>query len=310
MAVIPHYLKVTQTNSKKTDSENLTNNSLRQGIIVKAFTPLDPDNTNGKYTEYDVKVIVRNGTKGRSNYSIYRSVVANPFGGSDYLKYSLQPDSQQPGIEQYSLGAQVLILCINGVTANAVIISGLNNGTPKQDGDPVTPTDPSDPIYFNFSFNGVKFDIGMDGGIKLQINGATDIDGSPNKNNPDTNSGSLIEIDADGSINISNNDKTNISIDSNGHVNIKSDGNITIDADGDTNIGSADADQQLVQGNNLVDALSAFIDIFVQNAPGFTLPGPASPAGALQPPVLQAILQWKLQYLTTKSFLASDKYTE
>jgi len=229
--VIPHYLKSYETDSSKTDSEHFTNKSLRYGVVIKAYYPKDPKNTNKNFMEYDVNVNVRNGLNTREVNTVYRCICANLLGSTDYIKFALRVDPSQLQNNQISEGANVLILCANGETTNAIIIGGTSNGGSHSNNKSTTPPDPNSGLFYQFLYNGVGINVDNDGQLSISAAGATKIDGSPDDNRPETNKTPTINFTKEGNLQLTDNTTESVLLDTvNSALNIEAGKQIEVTA--------------------------------------------------------------------------------
>lgn len=205
------------------NSDNLNNIKLRIGQVVAIHPPGDSYNLNKRVNEYQVFVQHRdNGTGVAKMYD--HCTVMEGFGSkADTFNYTLRADKSD-----LNVGAQVLLLCINGESFNSVIIGSIRSNSASAD----TKTN-SDGHHLHFLFNGVQIDIDKDGQLILNIKGPTDVKGAVTK-----------EIG------------TTITADKEGNINIKSKGNVVVEAE-KVMLGGSDLTEQL---NGVV--LASGIDTF------------------------------------------------
>jgi hypothetical protein len=141
------------------------------GEVQEMIPPTNPKNISKKVNEYTVYVqhMSNNTMVGRMyNYC----TVSNMFGSiADSLSYTLRadPSAGRSSAEGIGKGAKVLMMCINGSNANAVILGAIHDSSDKPDGD--------EGHHFTFVFNGVEININDAGELKLSIHGKTDLDG-------------------------------------------------------------------------------------------------------------------------------------
>jgi hypothetical protein len=196
--VLPSFLDV-EDRARETPGTlmTMTDGLLRVGEVLSAHYPDDPENVSKVEVEYIVRVNLRDGA-GTTIQTPYRCVLADGFGAAgdegDHLRHSLRAQDAPKEVEAVGNGAIVLIACINGDLAQAVIISCLRN--PKRG--------PKDLVgrFLDFAFNGVKVSIGDDGSFTLQVPGATKTDGSPD-NRDENNHGSKVTLASNGDVTVS-----------------------------------------------------------------------------------------------------------
>lgn len=238
-AIIPHFLGLESMGRSK-DFDDQTNTCLRWGEVQSIVYPSASSNTGKakKYIEYVVAVSQQDGT-GSSVTTNYNCVtLSNLFGGvADILKYTLRTAAEGPPPQagQYGFGAKVLLLCINGDTAQGVILGGTRDTTNDKSTD-----QSSDGHNLFFEFNGIQAAINDDGELTVTYNGKTTIDGSLDSNANSSAQGSTIVMSKDGSITTTSPDgKQIIKVNHDDHkVEITADQEMTVNCNGQVNIQS------------------------------------------------------------------------
>lgn len=195
--VIPSFMGV-QNRASYSIGAGLTmsDSSLRLGEVLACYAATDPLNVSGKENEYIVLTNHRNGS-GELVPAPYRCTLSDGFGAAgDHYRRSLRARGQPPDQGSVGNGAWVLLACINGDKAHAVILSCLRNQN-RTDQDPAG-------RFLSFEFNGVTVDIGDDGSMKLQVKGSTGIDGSLDSDGDPT----IITVTSDRKVTIDTGDVT------------------------------------------------------------------------------------------------------
>lgn len=190
--IIPSYLGVQDVGISSGNDDMLTNYVLRYGEIRAVNYPGDDNNYTGNQIEYTVEVQHRDGG-GISASTLYRGVtVNNLFGGiADRVEMTYRTDTQksQDGIGN---GSKVLVLCISGDQAKAVILGGVSTRAEKSK---------NEGHNLFFEFNGSQFTVNKDGEAQFLHRGATDADGNVKDELKDF-SDSLVKFDKDGNITV------------------------------------------------------------------------------------------------------------
>jgi hypothetical protein len=239
--VIPHFLGLEAMGRSKSYDDQ-TNLSLRWGEVQSIVYPSAASNTGmqKKYIEYVVMVAQQDGDGSNVN-TFYNCVSLNNVFGSvaDILKYTLRTTAEgdPPQLGEYGEGAKVLLLCINGDTAQAVILGGTRDATNDDNVD-----QQSDGHNLEFEFNGLNVAINNAGELAVTFNGATNADGSL-ADSADTNAqGSVLRMTQDGSISFTSADalqsvlidQTNnvVTVAANSQLNLKCAGQVNIQSSG------------------------------------------------------------------------------
>jgi hypothetical protein len=328
--VLPHYLTEHHTPSRAFDAANFNNYAIRVGEVIQIHYPDDPANRSKKQIEYTVSVQYRNGNGAAVN-TPYHCTVGDPFGtAGDTLRFTRRASRGARAGDTLTDGARVLVACPNGETNSAVIISGVKHHLAKA--DPAR----AEGDYMHGEFNGVQVDINDAGEFSVAVTGATLNDGAPDQDTRDEhNKGTQVTFKKDGSLAIDNKQGESITIDTTnrkilvkakdhdtttedgwtveagGDVTVKAGGDARVEADGDIRLGTSGADENLVLGKKLVEALNALVQqVFLGSAGTFSLfAGAPLP---MNPKLVASLTQWAAQYLTgsTPPILAEDKFTE
>ena len=177
---------------------------LRVGEVIQAFPPDHAENVSKMQWEYIVQVMAHRDDHGSFTEApqLYHAVLGDMFGSlADRRRFSLRPASTAPDLTRsVSNGSMVLLLCPNGDKSQAVIIGAWRQPLEAEGSaadhakfrDPVTP-------FFDFEFMGVHATIDKDGAMKLQVPGATKLDGSPAPRDSN-NHGTQVTFAKDGSV--------------------------------------------------------------------------------------------------------------
>jgi hypothetical protein len=191
--IVPSFLSVTQQQSHLAGSDRLFSDTvLRAGRVITAHAPTAATNTNGKFWEYDVKVGIYD--QGLFTELIYpRAQIASFFGGlADKMFW--RPRLGNADNDDLGLGSHVLLACVNGDTAHALIIGGYNPATAAQQ------ESEGERDYLTVEVNGASLRIEEDGTIEIRHKGATKDDGTV-KDDDDTKT-STITMDKNGDVKI------------------------------------------------------------------------------------------------------------
>jgi hypothetical protein len=177
-------------------------------------------------------------TNGNPNSVIYKNVLpVDQFGSvADYFEHKkrLPKDSKKvsrSGSLKEQEGTIVLLLCLDGSSEKAIIISSLHHPSRK--------TKLNKDTFAAGAMNGIEWSINEDGGFTVVFKGKTTADGKPAD---EKIGGSNIRIEKDGSIQISDNAKESIRIDQTKKI-------ISLNAEKDINI-NTDANLNLVAKAN------------------------------------------------------------
>lgn len=215
------------------------NTALRAGIIAKAYSVNDDGNLLGLTTEYDVLVFEQYEDKGSSIVTYKNCMSAEGMGSiPDFFEKSLRIRDNSTNVDAPintidQNGAIVLILCLDGVTEKAIIVSSLTH--PER---PTTllSTDP----YLEGEYNGANLKIDTDGSITATFKGATDNDG---EQVDDTQGNTVFSVETDGSVQLQH-DSITFRLDRNGTATLTTNADTNLNVTGNINI--------TVQGNAVV----------------------------------------------------------
>jgi hypothetical protein len=243
-------------------NKSYRNTPLRMGIVIKAYVISDPGNLTGLTTEYDVFVFEQNEDKG-STIIKYKNCLSSEGLGSiaDYFEKTLRVRGNlvqqgSPLIDTKGQnGAVVLLLCLDGMSDKAIIMSGLTH--PDRQTNLV-----NDQPYLEGEYNGVNVVVANDGSAKFTFNGATDNDGNIID---DSQGPTVAQIEKDGSFQIDHSTIT-FRLDRNGTATLTTDkdldlnitGDVNVNAQGDATVSCANANI-LAQQNATVDGKSVLL---------------------------------------------------
>jgi hypothetical protein len=277
-SIIPHFLGL-ETMGRSKDYDDQTNLSLRWGEVQSIVYPSAASNTGQlkKYIEYVVMVAQQDGAGSNVN-TFYNCVsLSNLFGSvADILRYTLRTtaegDPPQPG--QYGEGAKVLLLCVNGDTAQAVILGGTRDATNDDNVD-----QQSDGHNLEFEFNGLNVVINSAGELAVTFNGATNADGSLADSASEDAQGSVVRMTQDGSISFTSADALqSVTIDqTNNVVNVAANSQLNLTCAGQVNIQSSGI--VMGGGNNAMPLFSNYR--FAQTTMDTAVSAQAQAIGAL-----------------------------
>jgi hypothetical protein len=313
-AVLPiHFESNPMGTSQALPSSSFGQLGISIGEVKGVVYPNDKNSQSKKNVEYVVETIMRNGM-GIPVPTNVPCVVVDTFGSvGDFSLHSFRTASRKPDRDKLVYdGAQVLVAFVSGDTSHGFIIGALRHSK--------SPQETLVGRFFRWVFNGIDLDINDDGEVKVQANGATKQDGSPdtrNKNNKGpyfqfTKTGDAYVTDNNGqSIQISSKDKTVYIKGENARTQVSKiaqlHGGKTI------YIGSDKAKENLVLGQQLNNALNDLFKIFIDNSQSWAIGNLGFPT-PLQPMVLQSLINWKMKYLTPLNgppkILSKNKFTE
>ncbi len=215
------------------------NTSLRMGIVVRAYPVSDTKNLSKLSNEYDVLVFEQNEDKGSSVITYKNCISAEGMGSiTDFFEKSLRikqgGGSTPTGLDTKNQdGAVVLILCLDGMTEKAIVMSSMTHPDRKTT---LVDTDP----HLEGEYNGVRIKVNKDGSTSLVFKGATDNKG---KAKDSSQASTTLKIETDGSFQVDH-DHVLFRMDRNGDttltakkdINVTADGNITIIAKQDVHV--------------------------------------------------------------------------
>jgi hypothetical protein len=171
--VIPSFLGAARRGGNHTSNPTLNDQSLRMGEIKKIVFPEDPTSYSGKFIEYEIDIVYRDGESGSAT-SRYRGVSCNNiFGGlADKFTatYRANPNPANYSQEGLGVGSKVLIMCVSGNQQQAIILGGLRDPNDTKDSR-------DDGHNLFFEFNGIQAAINDDGEFSLTFKGKTKVDG-------------------------------------------------------------------------------------------------------------------------------------
>jgi hypothetical protein len=157
-------------------NKSYRNFPLRIGLIIASYPVGDAKNKSGLTAEYDVQVTEQMEDRGATAI-VYRNCMAAEALGSiaDYFEKTLRVKSKKTTSGEATdlkgqNGAIVLILCLDGMSEKAIIISSLTHPDRK------TTLKDSSP-RLEGAYNGINIKVEPDGSTTLTFNGATDNDG-------------------------------------------------------------------------------------------------------------------------------------
>lgn len=196
--VLPGFMGVSNRGSRSRGALlTMSDVPLRVGEVVAVHKASDALNVSGKENEYIVSASYRDGS-GALVQAQYRCVLSDGFGTKgDHLRRSLRTRDAEKNQKNIGNGAVVLIACINGDKAQAVIMGCLRNPN-RTDQDP-------EGRFLDFEFNGVHIGIDDAGTLTLQVLGPTDADGKPED---DGAKATTVTIDKTGSVTVETTDIT------------------------------------------------------------------------------------------------------
>lgn len=303
--VIPSIYRSEQVGSlEQYNGQAFSNILLRIGEVKRIIYPEDKRSQTQKFIEYDIFVSHReNNTAVTKMYQ--NCLLINPLGSmADKAIWTLRIPESQPGqisddnqLSALGLGSKVLILCINGEHASAVILGGIRDARDSDKGSQALGH------HAEFIFNGVTFSVHDDGSWSLENKGKTAASGAADPKRDTDGAGTVVKVDANGNFTVATqNNKQSIVVDHKaGMITISSENDLTLKGK-KIHIGDA-ADEHAVLGDTLVKLMGQMIDFITAiNVP--TAVGPSGPP--LNSPAFIAL---KAQLQTTLSTFTFVKKT-
>lgn len=303
--IVPSFYETRSVGDSGPATDGYGNHLLRLGEVKRVIYPEHKDSRSQKFIEYDVLVQHReNGTAVTKMY--HNCFLADPLGGfSDYSFRSLRVDEARTGeasddakTVELGFGSKVLILCISGSHAEAIIISGIPDDRRSDRGRK------SKGHHLEWVFNGVATTISDDGSFSIEYRGPTTSQGKPSPKADAKASGTTIKVKANGNFEVYTKDRKQV-VEINhekGTISVLGDKDLTIH--GSTiHVGSG-ADEPAVLGNTLVKLMSQLLDLLVTDTHPTPIGIPTGPS--LQAPAYQAL---KLQLDTALSKFITVKRT-
>jgi hypothetical protein len=227
-AVLPFGLLSSDTGSAiAAFNRSYKNTALRVGVITASHPIGDKNNINKLTIEYEVSVLEQNECESITAVTYSNCICSESFGSiADFFEKSLRPMKSNKNKKNVvdlknQNGSIVLIHCLDGMTAKAIIVGSLTHPDRK------TTLTSSDP-YLEGEYNGVNIKVGTDGSTSLTFNGPTDNDG----NTTTANGGTVFQIKADGSFEFKHS-SIDILADKSGALTITTKANCSIQAQGD-----------------------------------------------------------------------------
>jgi len=229
MEVVPSFYGVQEIGLPENNGTLPNGNlRLRYGEVKREILPNDKDSFSGLYREYEV--LVEHYEGGLATHRMYHNcMVVNSLGGEgDKTSHSLRV-SNQKGYELGN-GSKVLLLCIEGNDARAVIIGGLQQAKDNSTG-----------IHAEWEFNGVNMQVYDDGSWAIINKGKTDNTGKRHTDADSDGAGTTVKVLANGDFVVSTgNGKNTLSIN-------HKDGGLTIETTDDVTIKTTNAKVQATQ---------------------------------------------------------------
>lgn len=177
-----------------------TNFLLRIGEVKEIIYPDSKQSISKRTIEYNVAVQHKDYQLNTGYVRTYNNcIVFNLFGGlADKLVYTLRTDPNRNNTKDgLGQGSKVLLLCINGEHAQAVIIGGLRDA---KDLDEENQKAKELGHHFQLLFNGIEYLVNKEGEFSLTYNGKTKADGKNEDGVSDSAIGSKLSISKNGNI--------------------------------------------------------------------------------------------------------------
>lgn len=177
--MIPHYLS-----SSSNQADAFGNVLLRQGQVTAIIYPEDTRSLSKRLVEYEVLVQHRDPGTDTSTTRTYRATLLNSLCGlRDRSRLRLR--AEKPGKDGSGRGSKVVVLCMNGEHAQAVILGGLRDERDTDKGWR------DEDVAWDWEVNGVAASVDAAGELHLERGGPTDLAG-------EQSSGNTVTVDTDG----------------------------------------------------------------------------------------------------------------
>lgn len=339
MGVLPSYLAYSPPDPSLR-SQISSEFALRIGTVVKKYGPKSEESWSKKFWEYDVQVIVQDGSSGQPTPQEYpHCQVASMFGSiSDYCFWAPRIEEKQEATnpdgspkdsgvkfdpDAPDMGSSVVVLCANGQAGKGYIVGAIHHPTAAD-----APEDLDKGPYYETQYNGVNVKVTNDGELVIERNGPTKVDGEP-VSDDDDNVGAKLTLDKEGVVLVQTGDgKQSLKLDlQNGKLEILADKGVTIEVSNgklETNASNGvklGGDEKLILGNKYVDAEDAFLTDLqgkLSQLVGYVtglasivaaivpMTGTGAPAGALAGPLGALSAQLPLPFTQFKTKLKSQ----
>jgi phage gp45-like len=194
-------------------SKNMNNNSLRLGVIVKVHDIEDESNLSKVLPEYDVITTEQNKDMGQSFVTYTNCIAADSLGGiADFFEFKRRPSEKEDFKQTFDVnkhdGSMVLLLCLDGYTDKAIIISAITNVQRK------TTLTKDNELHLEGEYNGLNWKVDKEGALTVTFRSATDSKGVPQD---EQSGGTFVKMDKEGSIELNTNlkekDVTSVKLD-------------------------------------------------------------------------------------------------
>lgn len=198
--VLPHGLLSQDSSSAEgAFSKSYKNYSLKVGIVVKSIPTDSSENITKFGPEYDVVVVEQDSNRGITPITYKNCVSADSFGSmADFFEKKFRAQTKSSKYKGRNPkdqdGATVLLLCLDGHSDKAIIVSALSHPKRKTK---LT----GDKILLAGEYNGVAVQVNSDGSCNLTFKGATDTEGKAK----DAEQGNTtVDIEKDGTFQVKN----------------------------------------------------------------------------------------------------------
>lgn len=290
MEVIPSFYDVQGVGLPEHNGALSSNNiKLRTGEVKREVLPNSKESFSGLYREYDV--LVEHYGNGYATHRMYHNcMVMNSLGGvADRSSCGLRVSDKKDYV--LGNGSKVLLMCIEGNDARAVILGGLQQHK-----------DTSAGVHFDWEFNGVNFQVFDDGSWSVVNKGKTDNNGAMDSRADKEGAGTTVKVGANGDFVVTTgNGKNSLSIN-------HKDGSVTISTTDDVNIQTTNANitatkatvdaatislngSQVSVGSNAVEPAVLGTALATVLAQAFGTIGPTLPTPYQQAAIAAAITQ-------------------
>lgn len=169
--VIPHFLGVGVNKTNSQFFENLSDNLLKQGQVIKIHAPDDDTNFSKKFYEYDVLAIDTAGASNVAKKVYFNCIMADKFGSqADFERWQPRFVSEPGKSDTVTENTRVLIHCIDGNTDKAIIVGCMKH--PNLYGNSQKEPTQTGP-YYESEYNGINIKINDQGEFELTRRGPT-----------------------------------------------------------------------------------------------------------------------------------------
>ena len=246
---------------------NYKNYGIKIGFILEVLDIDNPKNLSKSSVEYDVAVFEQNMDESSTVVNYRNCIAMESMGGiGDFFEFKRRGQTKTkkknskfaPDLQD---GQMVLIMHVNGIAENSIIVGAIRHTSRK------TKLTPEAGVAMAGEFNGLSVEVDKHGAMFVKFKGATDTEGEPLNKKV---SGSYLQIEKDGSIEVGDGNKEKIRIDktkktisaqSESDMSLKTEANLKVEVKTQTSIKTSSLIAS-VSGSSRVESgsLDAIID--------------------------------------------------